>query len=509
MTGMSVRVLEWLEGRGLDVELCDRMGLESRSGGSGDVLVYPAIRQGSRIGNKYRPLQHVEGQPRFWRDKGTPSIAFNEDALRDDSLIGEPLIITEGYEDAIVAIQSGWRRTISVPDGAPEKPVQDLESSDKYAWIDPLYGLLKLDRVREIILAVDGDEPGAALMHDLAIKLGKSRCKFVTYPKAKDQSKRDGRERLKDLNEVLEDYGEKGVKLVLSKATFIKVNGVYSMSQLPPMPDSRIYEIGFEALGEHFKLRLGDLSVWTGVPSHGKTTALNDIICRVVERYGVRAAWASFEQDPQRDHRRALRSWFCQEYEPKLTRDQRWAADEWIEDQFRFVVADDDEDPTLEWLLEKMEVAAIQHDCRIIVIDPWNEATHERAHGESETDYTNRSLRTLKKFAKRFQVHVAVVAHPTKLQRKDDGTYPIPSLYDVSGSAAWYNKPDQGVIVHRLDADVTIIKVQKSRYHEILGSPGIVKMHYAKESRRFIEIERNVVELEPKRRRGHLPLGDD
>jgi twinkle protein len=37
--------------------------------------------------------------------------------------------------------------------------------------------------VREIILATDGDGPGVNLMNDLAIRLGKARCKFVRYPK--------------------------------------------------------------------------------------------------------------------------------------------------------------------------------------------------------------------------------------------------------------------------------------------------------------------------------------
>jgi twinkle protein len=68
--------------------------------------------------------------------------------------------------------------------------------------------------VPEIILATDGDEPGAALMHDLSVLLGRYRCKFLTYPKApKDR----GRERCKDLNEVLEDYGAKGVVQTVSR----------------------------------------------------------------------------------------------------------------------------------------------------------------------------------------------------------------------------------------------------------------------------------------------------
>jgi twinkle protein len=51
--------------------------------------------------------------------------------------------------------------------------------------------------VREIILAADGDGPGVNLMNDLAIRLGKARCKFVRYPKE-----------TKDFNEAFLKYGE-------------------------------------------------------------------------------------------------------------------------------------------------------------------------------------------------------------------------------------------------------------------------------------------------------------
>jgi twinkle protein len=486
--------MEWLEARGLDVELCSRLGLESHRGDGGEAILIPTIRNGEIVRRKYRPLERREGQSKFYQEKGGQKLPYNVDCLYRADLYKRPLVITEGELDAVAGLQAGVERIISVPDGAPGTPVEDLENSKAYDWMSAVWPALT--KAQTVVLATDGDGPGAALMHDLSLKLGKTRCKYVTYPLSRDRAKR-----LKDLNEVLLTYGEAGVRTVIERAQFIKVDGVYAMSQLPPVPDSVIYDIGFEALGKCMAIRLGDISAATGVPSHGKSTFINDMICRVVERYRVRVAFASFEQEPQRDHRRALRSWFCQDYEPKLTHEQRWAADTWIDEQFRFLVPSDEEDPTLEWLLEKMEAAVIQHDCKIIIIDPWNEAVHERLNGETETDYTNRSLRTLARFAKRFQVHVMIVAHPTKLQRKDDGSYPVPSLYDISGSAAWYNKPVIGFIVHRPTPDESIVKVQKVRYQEILGEPNIVKFHYSKQTRRFIEVERNVEDIDEHRRR--------
>lgn len=471
--------MEALEARGIDVELAARLGL-SVDGGS---LVIPFIRNGETVRRKFRTFGP---EKKFWQDKGGVRCAWNEDVLRDDSLLGLPLIITEGELDAVAAIQAGFPRTISVPDGAPppgERTAEDLAAGGKYAWIDEIRPLLSLDRCPEIIIASDGDDNGAALLQDLSVKLGRYRCKFLTYPKTKAG-------RMKDLNEVLQAYGTKGVTETVNRATFLQMDGVYRMSELPALPANVIYEVRHRLFSENFKIRLGDFSVVTGTPGFGKSTAVNDIMCGVVADYDVRIAWASFEQEPQRDHRRALRSWFCHQPEHTLDGQQLQAADRWIDHNHLFLVPKEDEDATFDWLIEKMEIAAVRFDVRIFVIDPWNEIEHSRTANETETEYIGRAIRTLKRFAKRMKVHICVVAHPTKSVKDGDGNYKMPTLYDISGSSNWYNKCDLGVIIHRQTEDDTIFKVQKSRYHDTIGKPGEVKLHYSKDERRFVEIER-------------------
>jgi twinkle protein len=488
---LSDAIMETLTARGIDVELADRLGLASTRRGDGEALVLPFVREGRVVRRKYRRFDVVDG-PKWQADKGGVRCAYNEDCLRDEKLIDQPLLITEGELDAIAAIQAGFLRTISVPDGAPppgDRNKDDLEAATKYDWIKDIRPLLHKDRVSEIILAVDGDDNGAALMQDLSVLLGRYRCKFLTYPKAPATANL-GRERCKDLNEVLQFYGSKGLVETVNRAQWLRVDGVYRMGELPPLPPSVIYEPRHRLFAENFKCRLGDFSVITGTPGYGKTTFANDLFCGIAYDNHLTIAWASFEQEPQRDHRRNLRSWFTGMREIDLTEGERAAADRWIDAQHLFLVPSEHEDATLEWLLEKMELAVARYGARIVIIDPWNEIEHSRRRDESETEYIGRAIRTLKRFAKAFKVHICVIAHPTKSVKDADGKYKMPTLYDINGSANWYNKADLGVIVHKENEDDTLIKVQKSRYHEVIGVPGEVIMHFNRDTRAFHEAER-------------------
>lgn len=486
---MSAEVMDWLAARGLDVELADRLGLASIPRSGGEAVVIPFVRSGEIVRRKYRALNPAEGQPKWTADKGGQRIVFNEDCLRDDSLIGQPLIITEGEFDAIAAIQAGFARTISVPDGAPppgERTREDLEAGSKYAWYADIAPLITKDRCPAgIIVAADGDDNGAALLQDLSVLMGRARCKFLTYPKRPRSE-----DRCKDLNDVLGVYGPKGIVETVQRAQWLRADGVYRMSELPPAVPMQIYEVRHRLFSENFKVRLGDFSVFTGTPGFGKTSAVTDLFCGISQDNNLRIGWASFEQEPQRDHRRALRSWFSGNPEHTLSHHDLATADRWIESNHVFLVPREYEDATFEWLVEKMELAAIRFDVKIFVIDPWNEIEHARDRSETETEYIGRAIRTLKRFAKAFKVHICVVAHPTKSVKDGDGNYKIPTLYDIAGSANFYNKADLGVIIHRTNEDDTTFKVQKSRYHEIIGRPGEVRMHYSRDSRRFIEQER-------------------
>ncbi len=193
---------------------------------------------------------------------------------------------------------------------------------------------------------------------------------------------------------------------------------------------------------------------------------------------------------PRLDHRRALRSFHAGIAERDMTQEQLDAADAWIERRFSFMVPDEDDDIDLAWVLDRAAAAVRRFDADVLVIDPWNEMDHVRPPDMSLTEYTGLAIKRFRKFARKHRVHLIVVAHPAKLQRsRETGKYPTPSLYDISDSAHWANKPDIGIVVHResLGPDgTTTIKVAKVRYCGVIGSPGeVTGLRWNREATRY------------------------
>lgn len=457
--GLTRRHGDLLEARGLDLEMIERLGVNSSARLGADTIEIP-YRRGDRIvGTKYRT---ISGQKRFAQEPGSEQIFYNRDCLSDATLASQPIIITEGEIDCWSAIQCGFARCVSVPAGAPATEVGDRASA-KYGFVDDMPAITD---DTTIILAVDGDEPGSALRADLALRLGARRCKWVRYPQG-----------CKDLNEALQRFGQRGVVETINRAQWL-VGNVYRMRDIPPMPVAEPHDSGFPGLHEHYRLRVGDLSVVTGIPSHGKSSFVGDLACRMAMRHRWPVCFASFEQSPQLDHRRMLRTWHGGALVKSLDAETIDRADAWINDHFSFVVPDDDSYPTLAWVMERFAASALRFGTRLFVLDPWNELEHDRPNGVSLTEYVGTALRDFKAFARKYEAHMIVVAHPAKLRRDPDGRYPIPSLYDISDSSHWYNKADVGIVVHRKNDDETLIRVAKSRYHDQIGKPGDVMVRY-------------------------------
>ncbi len=479
-----------LEGRGLSVETAVRLGIytgRSAEGGgiepdvAGSIVAFPFIERGVVVAEKYR----APGK-KFWQRAGGRRTFWNSDCLDDPALeVGNmALVITEGEIDALTAIDCGFPLTVSVPDGAPAPPTGQAappsdadienEATGKFEFVWNNRDRLK--RIKRFIIAVDNDAPGMHLASELVRRLSAARCLFVTYPAG-----------CKDLNDVLQKHGRDEVVSVLNAAKPYPLKGVYKLSDYPDAPPLVTYRTGWHTLDQHLTLFLGEFMVVTGIPNHGKSTWVTNMLVNLSETHLWKAAIFSPEMPVVPQYRDKIRK-------IKLRRPPRdeWDAhevDQWIDKRFRFIdsspIDDLDEEVDLKWVIDRATDAILRDGIQVLVIDPWNELEHSRRRDESMPDYIGRAIRTLKRFAKERQVAVIVVAHPTKeVGREGKGRMPTP--YDIEGSAHWYNKPDHVVIVHRPDENVneTVIRVAKVRFEES-GSKGHVTLRFNLENSRF------------------------
>lgn len=464
---LNQRHIEILESRGLDAENLVRHGVASCPERGPDWVQIPYVEGGNSVNTKFRT---ISGDKAFSQIPNAVKCFWNTDCLLDETLDTQPLIICEGELDALSAIQAGFSRTVSVPDGAPVQEIGNAETV-KYTFLDRAP---RLETITQIILATDSDGPGANLMNDLSHRLGRERCKWLKYPKG-----------CKDLNDALRLYGNRGVVETINRAQWCRVPGISRMSELPPLKEQPIYEVGIPGLETHYRIRPGDLTVILGTPGHGKTALINAITGHMALKHGWVIGSASFEQRAQIDYRRNLRTFHSGRKVVDMTQPEIASADQWIDDHFALLVPDVEDEVNLEWMLERCRAAIVQYGAKLIAIDPINEMDHTRPSDMNESDYYGFLLKSFKRLAFRFQVHVILAVHPAKMARNKEGKYPIPSMYDAHGSAHFYNKPDCGIIVHRPDQEKTLIRVAKVKYHDVIGTPDDVEVKFDINSGRY------------------------
>ena len=453
--------MKFLETRGIDVETAMRAGVTTMSGEGGHWLAFPYAdpETGDQVNCKYR----LTSRKAFRMDEGAPLLLWNLRCFTDAELFkpSEPVIITEGEMDALSAMTAGFTRVLSVPNGAPAKATEGaIDPANDAARYAPIWNARRLlDRVQTFIIATDADEPGRILAAELVRRLGAERCRFVDYPAG-----------MKDLNDVLVAHGEAGVTRCINMAKPYPVQGLYKIDDFPEPPTWEPLRVRVPSMWDMWPVLPGTFTVVTGYAGRGKTTWMMACLADLMDQ-GVNICMGSFETAIKPVLVNELRQHLVGSNLKGLTPDKRAWADQMIRDRLTIIAqqsVDDDSDLDLEQVLELAKIAVLRDGCKVLVLDPWNEMDHKRGRDESETEYTGRAIRLLKRFARDYAVAVVVVAHPAK-PNSDQASLP-PTLYMIAGSSHWANKADYGIVIHRKkqDSNITTVATVKVR----MGLPG-------------------------------------
>lgn len=243
---------------------------------------------------------------------------------------------------------------------------------------------------------------------------------------------------------------------------------------------------GWHVVDLLYTVMLGLLTVITGIPSHGKSTWLINLLVNLAMRHGWRFAIFSPENMPLKRYVAQIVGLYVGKPFNVLTQGELTYGLEWVENHFVFLDPSDNE-RTVDHLIGKAKHCIEKHGVNGFVIDPWNEIDHSRPDRLTETEHVSECLSKLKRLAQIHQVHVWLVAHPAKMQKRVDGTYGVPTAYDISGSAHFRNKADVCLCIWRdlLATDgVTELHIQKMRFHE-LGRVGMASLTFDATSGRY------------------------
>jgi len=483
------KMMVWFHRRGITSKVVSRNRIKAtdvwmpQTGGSVSAIAFPYFRAGECLNVKYRDY-----------DKNFRMEANAEQTLYGlDDMLPNMVVVVEGEMDKLAVEVAGILSCVSVPAGAPN--ADSKEYSSKFDFLEN--SLDQLKPIKCFVLATDADPNGRKLEDELGRRLGKHRCKRVMWP--------DG---CKDANDVLLKHSAAALSDCIMSARHFPIDGVFTVDDFCQDIDDLYAKgfqrgdlLGYQGLDELYSVVPGELTVVTGIPNHGKSEFLDQMLVRLAMQHGYKIGMFSPENQPLSYHFFKLAEKYIGKpgfNHGRLSPSELQKSKDWCRNHFRFVLPKP-EDRSVDKVLDTAAEVVLRDGIKGMVFDPWNEFEHNRTNGMSEHEYIGWALMRVHEFARSCGVHVWIVAHPTKMQRdlqlkKDTGNdaYLIPKAYDISGSSNWYNKPEVVMSVYRwFDgslAGMVEVHIQKCRFKGT-GKPGMAMFRYDVRTGRYVEVD--------------------
>ena len=462
----------WFDSRGIPAEVAEKEGLTKacrkmpQTGKISNCIIFPYTVDGELVNRKYR-----DGAKNFMLEAGARLAPWRIDHIRDTP----SCIITEGEIDALSFIVAGYDNVVSAPNGAQRN----------LTWLDDFIET-HFENKERIYIAVDTDTKGLELRNELVRRFGEGACRIVTYGKD-----------CKDANELLQQDGVEAVRRAVDEAQEIPLEGIFTAAdvkeELLELFEDGLQKgavLGMGDLDDLLSVEVGRLMIVTGIPGDGKSEFLDEMAVRLSLRYDWRCAWFSPENYPVTlHHPKLMEKLIGKRFLRGVMKPAEFdSALRYLSHNFYDILPE--EGYRVDTILGKAEALVRRKGIRVFILDPYNCLEHLIPSGQSETQYISEFLEKLRSFAHRRRVLVVLAAHPTKLKRDPlTKKFPVPTMYDISGSAAFFNKADFGIAIERDRAkEVTRVHVQKVKFRH-LGQPGVASFEYNTHCGRFVPME--------------------
>lgn len=393
------------------------------------------------------------------------------------------IITMTGNCDALAVIQCGLDYVVSVPNGA---------STGRMEYFDSSFDLL--NQVKGFVIATDNDIKGVELKNDLVRRLGFEKCKIANF------------KNYKDANDVLINEGSEFLHNLLNSAQLIKVSDVYEVTDFEVdldayfehgLPQGKI--IGIPELDKKVRWMTGHYATVTGSPTSGKSEFVDFICAKLNATHQWKVGYYSPESAPLPVHFSKVFSKFAgYKFGKKFNSSEsdRYTIQDYIKDNYYWVAPQND--IVLDDILKKFEYLVKAKGCKTFVIDPFNRIETDQDYSHDKLLYIKKTLQKITSFVQRNDALLFLIAHPTKLQKTKEGKYPIATMYDISGSADFFNMTSYGISVRREQDDDTLefltygqIAISKAKLNETMGDTGIWEWRYNVNNGRYITDDKN------------------
>jgi len=405
------------------------------------------------MGDQLINVKYRDGRKNFKLYKGAEKVFYNI-----NSIVGyDECIIVEGEMDVLALHEAGVKNVISVPNGA-------TLNSNNLDYLDNCIDYFE-DKTK-VILAVDADEPGQALKQEFIRRLGAEVCYTVDFADCKDS------------NDYLIEHGADALRSAIHAAKQVPLEGVSTLYDIQDELKDFVkngfkpgFQVGLKNFDEIFSTYTGQFITVTGIPSSGKSDFVDQMCVGYNTNYGWKTAFASPENAPTYLHAHKLMRKVWQDMpSPGDIDGEQWnkVADH-VNDNFFFI---DMERYTLDHVLRKGAELVKRKGIKCLVIDPFNKVRDVNCKTEDVNRYTMEYLTKIEVFAKKYDVLVFIVAHPTKMYKGSDGKIEEPTMYNIKGGGEWYDASYHGLLVHRdYDTKTVKAKVLKVKFQN-LGENG-------------------------------------
>ena len=411
------------------------------------------------VNRKYRNCKNKKEQ---WQEKDAEPIYYGLQFVNFDDKI---LFITEGEDDCMALAQLGVTNVVSVPHGATNyTPAMDKINK----------------KMKELVLCFDNDPVGQKGSKKFASKAGYHKCRNVVLP-FKDA--RDCIQNGMDLQQFID---------LVSKSPHFRHESLIQAADLKEEVLSRFDEnsraTGIQVRNKEVNKILGgvrgsEMTTWTGHTGHGKSTSAYNLAMWVADE-GFPVLIMSFENrlpfviEKLIEMRTGEK---IREFDERLgivkfNKDKAWVSEQVdsLTDHPVYFLDTSNEAKgyyNIDSLESIVEYAHKFHDVFFVVIDHLHYFLKIKRADQSVYEI-DEAVRRIKQMSNRLDIHIILVAHPSKTEDARDGKNVKLGLNCIKGSSAIPQESDNFVVVSRPAEDDTMEarwRIIKNRAHGRLG----------------------------------------